>query len=567
MERMMKKINHLAAAILLALGSHSALADESCEVAYYYAPEGLLDLPKVDVLGRAYRANLTHPASGDTRTYELPAESIADLGATPVDDAGQPVCMPAFDGHMLTIPKLSMGALNATGEPATVYYHSQMSFQNGMFVENERRLLTDASAPAAQDSNSSLLNPQARYADRSCPLEKHITYKTALDADCRCGENSSVSIGLDVCMRPYEVARNGKQVAEGPSFALYHNAHISGGFIDYERNELIASVYWDNSADSKGLVVAYNLDDWSRRFISGTAQNDMGNYTIAEGPEFHLLKDIQPGGDGNWYAFSYVYRDNSDEISSGPVIYKVNPEDGNRTTVWEGRNGNYGQCPSGRINPSLESQQYVQYTQEVFAVDPADNSFIVSFNNSLLGGTGFARIAPDGSSCDFISLSGQRDDGLAIGAGFDMRGPMLGAYLHDGKIYTHSTLEKTMFEIDPATGDRKAIIRDAPKPQAWRHIQWDEQRQVFWISGKMNSAMVTAYDPALNQILVTDTSCTDRDPWDWFPLCKEGPLATLTLNYGPMWLNKNTGTLLFGYDAVGIVEFEPESGNSMNRSL
>lgn len=564
----MKKINRLSAAVLLALGSQISLAAEpSCEVAYYYAPEGLLDLPIVDVLGQAYRVSLMHPATGDTRAYALLAESIADLGSTPVSENGQPACMPMFDGQGLTIPKLAMGALNTAGDPATVYYHSQMRLEGALFVEKERRLLTDAAAPVVQDSNSSLLNPQAQYADRSCPLDKHITYKTALDADCRCGENASISIGLDVCMRPYEVARHGRQVAEGPSFALYHNAHISGGFIDYERNELIASVYWDNSADSKGLVVAYNLDDWSRRFISGTAQNDMGNYSIAEGPEFTLLKDIQPGSDGNWYAFNYVYRDNSDELSSGPVIYQVNPENGNRTTVWEARNGEYGQCPSGRTNPKSESQRYVQYTQEVFAVDPADNSFIVSFSNSLLGGTGFARISPDGTSCDFISLSGQRDDDLAIGAGFDMRGPMLGAYLHNGKIYTHSSLEKTMFEIDPATGDRKAIIRDAPKPQAWRHIQWDDQRQVFWISGKMQSAMVTAYDPALNQILVTDQSCTERDPWDWFPLCKEGPLATLALNYGPMWLNKNTGTLLFGYDSVGIVEFEPESGNSMNRSL
>ncbi len=420
---------------------------------------------------------------------------------------------------------------------------------------------------SAQDI--SLKDPNAKYASRSCPLKQHMKHKTAFEADCRCGHNASTSTGLEVCMRPYEIAMNrASNIAEGPSFATYHNAHISGGFIDYDRNELIASVHWDNSKDSKGLVVAYNLDDWSRRFISGDANDEYGPMEIGEGPAFNLLKDIQPGPDGQWYAFNYVYRKNTaDSIGSGPVIYRVDPETGARKTVWEARNGAYGQCPSGRSVIRRESQKFVQYTQEVFAVDQTDGSFIVSFNNNLMGGTGFARISADGKSCDFISLSGQRDDNLSKGRGYDMRGPMLGAYLHNGKLYSHSTGEKTLFEIDPATGNRRALMRDAPKPEAWRHIQWDDTRGVFWISGKMNSAMVTAYDPKTNKLLVTDTGCTQTADFPWFPICKEGPLATLTLNYGPMWLNKKTGTLLFGYDAIGIVEFEPETGNSINRSF
>lgn len=418
---------------------------------------------------------------------------------------------------------------------------------------------------------SSYKNPNAKYADRSCPLKQHIKYKTAFDADCRCGKNASISFGLEECMRPTEVARNrGSKVAEGPSFGTWHNAHISGGFIDYDNNQLIASVYWDNSKDGKGLVVAYNLDDWSRRFVSGDAQDEYGLKTIAKGPSFKLLKDIKAGPDGNWYAFSYFYRENNKEsIGSGPVIFKVDPKSGNRDIVWEAKNPKYGQCPSGRKTINRDSQKFVQYTQEVFEVDPKDGSFIVSFSNNKMGGTGFARVSNDGQKCDFITVNGTRDDNLKIGRGFDFRGPMLGAYLHNGKLYTHSTGERTLFEIDPKTGDHKALMKKAPKPQAWRHIQWDEKREVFWISGKTNSAMVTAWRPGWKKVLITDKSCSGRDKeWaDWFHLCKEGPLATLTLNYGPMWLNKNTGTLLFGYDSIGIVEFEPETGNSINRSF
>ena len=431
-------------------------------------------------------------------------------------------------------------------------------------------LISFLSNGVAQES-SYLYPDKAKYEDSSAVLKQKIKHKTAFEVDCRAGKNSNKSSGKEECMRPFEVAVNrGSTVGDGPSFGTWPGATISGGFIDYTNNELIASVHWDNSKDGKGLVVAYNMEDWSRRFISGDAQDDYGHMTIAKGPAFNLLKDIKPGPDGNWYAFSYVYRKNTkNSFGSGPVIFKVDPKTGDRETVWEARNPAFGQCPSGRKSIKRESQKFVQYTQEVFTVDPQDGSFIVSFSNSKMGGTGFGRVSKDGAKCNIISVSGQRDDDLKVGRGFDMRGPMLGAYLHDGKLYSHSTGEKTLFEINPATGDRKAIIRKGPKPEAWRHVQWDDKREVFWISGKMSSAMVTAWRPGWRKILITDKSCSGRDKeWaDWFPLCKEGPLATLTLNYGPMWYNKNTGTLLFGYDSIGIVEFEPETGNSINRSL
>lgn len=425
---------------------------------------------------------------------------------------------------------------------------------------------------AVNAEETSYLYPEkATYPDSSAKLKHYIEHKTAFEVDCRAGKNSNKSFGKSECLAPTTVAKERSEtIGAGPSFGTWFNAHISGGFIDYENNELITSVYWDNSKDGKGLVVAYNLDDWSRRFVSGDAQDEYGHTTIAEGPSLKLLKDIQPGPDGNWYAFSYVYRDNTpDSLGSGPVITRVDPKTGNRTIVWESKDPSYGQCPSGRKTVTKDSQKIVQYTQEVFAIDPKDGSFIVSFNNNKMGGTGFGRISADGKNCDIITVSGKRDDGLQVGRGHEMRGPMLGAYFHNGKILTHSAGEKTLYEIDPNTGDRKALIRKAPKPEAWRHIQWDDKRELFWISGKTNSAMVTAWKPGWNKILITDKSCSGRDKdWaDWFPLCKKGPLKVLSLNYGPMWYNKKTGNLLFGQDSVGIVEYEPETGNSINRSI
>lgn len=425
-------------------------------------------------------------------------------------------------------------------------------------------MVTGLLASQALANELSLTDPNAPYADRSCPLAHQIRHKTSLPADCRCGTNRSNTGGISVCQRPYEVARNmGIHLGEGPSFANYYNAHLTGGFIDYDNNELIASVQWGAGAESKGLVLAYNLADWSRRFISGDAEDEYGPHVIAEGPAFFTLKDIQPGKDGAWYGFSH------EQAKGGGVlrIIRVEPNTGERRLVWQGRSPDYGQCPSGRKVVRQPRQQYVQYTQEAFAVDPADGSFLVSFNNLKMGGTGIARISPDGARCEFVTLSGRRDDGLTKGRGFELRGPMLGLYLHNGKIYTHSAGEKTFYEIDPATGNRKALTRRAPKPPAWRHVVWDEQRKVFWVSGKMNSVTVTAYDPAINKYLVAHKTCGKKSSWDWFPLCMQGPMRINSLNYGPMWLNRNTGNLIFGQDSIGIVEFEPETGNSINRSF
>ncbi len=419
------------------------------------------------------------------------------------------------------------------------------------------------SGPALSEEIS-LTDPNSPYADRSCPLTHQIEHKTSLPADCRCGTNRSNTGGIHVCQRPTEVARNmGVNIGEGPSFANFYNSQITGGFIDYDNNELIASVQWDAGKESKGLVVAYNMDDWSRRFISGDAQDEYGHKVIAEGPAFFELKDIKPGPDGFWYGFGYE----QGKSGGGARVFKINPENGNRSLIWEGRNGKYGQCPSGRKTVRRETQKYVQYTQEGFAVDPKDGSFLIGFSNIKMGGVGIARISSDGQKCDFLTLSGPRDDGLKKGRGFDMRGTMMGYTFHDGKVYAHSSGEKTFYEINPETGDRKAITRKGPKPPAWRHVVWDDKREVFWISGKMNSVTVTAYDPAKNKYLLAHKSCGAKYDWDWFPLCMGGPMKINSLNYGPMWLNKNTGNLIFGQDLIGIVEFEPHTGNSINRSF
>ncbi|MCV6587993.1 MAG: hypothetical protein OIF57_03030 [Marinobacterium sp.] len=425
-----------------------------------------------------------------------------------------------------------------------------MSFQKALF--SACMSLSMVSAATAQEI--SLKDPNSPYAQRSCKLTHYLNHKTSLPADCRCNSNQTSYDGINVCKRPATLAKSNIEIGSGPSFKNYYNAHLSGGFIDYGRNELITSVYWGGTSDPKGLVVAYNLDNWTRRFVSGDIKSEWNAASTGKGMPFAHLYDIKPGPDGNWYTLSYQ--------PQRLQIFRVNPDTGERSLVWNAKDSAYGQCSSGKNNPQNDTQKYVQYRQHGFAVDPDDGSFLLGYNNARLGGVGIVRISPDSKYCDFVTMSGKRDDGLSRGQGQPMRGSIQGFTFHEGNIYAHSTLEKTFWMIEPDTGNRTVLSRS---PVGERHIVWDNKRQVFWTAGTNNAATIAAYDPQLDKYLDTKRSC-GKD-WDWFPVCRGGPIKIDTLNYGPMFLNTKTGNLLFGHDAIAIIEFEPETGNSIVRSL
>lgn len=98
--------------------------------------------------------------------------------------------------------------------------------------------------PLAASAQSSVKDPTSPYAARGCTLTQHLSNPTSLPADCRCTTNRAQTNGIDACKRPYDLAKSGTTIGTGPSFALYNNAHLSGGFVDAAKNRLVASVYW-----------------------------------------------------------------------------------------------------------------------------------------------------------------------------------------------------------------------------------------------------------------------------------------------------------------------------------
>ncbi|MEM9696320.1 MAG: hypothetical protein AAGA56_27495 [Myxococcota bacterium] len=401
-------------------------------------------------------------------------------------------------------------------------------------------------------AETSIKDPRSPFASRGCRLKHHLRHKTGLDADCRCSNNRTPKSGLDPCKRPYDAAKSGVVLGGGPSFARMHNAHLSGGFVDRPRNRLIASVYWSGSSNGKGLIVSYDLKTWRRRFISGDYEVGQARKTAGSGPAFDHLKDVKPGSDGKWYGLSYKSR--------RLRIFRIEPRDGRRSVVWEAGDPKYGQCPSGTPDARSARSRVVQYTHEGFAVD-RDGSFLLGYANPIRDGRGIVRVSKDGRNCAYLTASGNRKDGLKRGSGPEMRGFVQGFTLHHGSLWAFTTGEKKLWQIDPRSGDRKVA---ASRPLGERHNVWDTKRKGFWTSGFLSSVTLGAFDPQTKQFMNVFRVCC-KGP-SWFPLCAQGPIVINSLNYGPVFALPN-GNLALGQDSVGLVEFEPETGNSMIRSL
>ena len=408
-------------------------------------------------------------------------------------------------------------------------------------------------APGVARAEGSVKDASSPFASRGCPLKQHLATPTSLPADCRCLTNRAQTGGIDMCKRPFDLAKSGTQIGEGVSFALYNNAHVSGGFIDERTGRLVASIYWSGASTPKGLIVSYDLKTWSRTFVSGEWADANGAKSIGSGPQFTHVKDVRAGKDGAWYALTYA--------PGKPEIVRVDPATGARSKVWAGGDAAFGQCASGTPQAVQPEARTVQVTHEGFAVEDS-GSFLLGYANPQRDGRGIVRISADGKQCTYLSATGTRADKMTRGSGAEMRGFVQGFTLHDGKVWAFTSAEKKLWTIDPVNGDR-TVVSDKPLGERW--ALWDGKRQVMWTAGFQNSVTLGAFDPKSSKFMNVFQDCAKGV--SWFPLCAEGPIRINSLNYGPIWLNPKTGNLLLGHDSVGIVEFEPETGNSIIRSL
>lgn len=398
---------------------------------------------------------------------------------------------------------------------------------------------------------SSVLDPASPYYANSCPLEQQLDHPTALPADCRCFTNNGSVTGVPICGRPYDRATQGVIIGEGPRVFGLANGRYHGG--ELVNDTLYLAAQWGASTAQKGAVLAVDLTNGNRRLVSG----ELGQATAGSGPALSYVIDVRRGPDGNLYALTQAL------TPAAPTIVRISPSTGLRTIVWRGQDGAYGQCPAG--DPT--ATQAVQYTNTGFAVDTSGR-FYLGYANAQRDGRGVVRISADGSSCDYLTATGTRADGLTRGTGPALGGFVQGFSLRGNALIATTTQPKLLVSIDLTSGNRTVLYTGANAGEIGeRWTAWDAARNVYWTVGLINSVTIVAFDPTQNKRLDLFQGCGDPD-FPWYPLCPgAGPIKINSLNYGGFWLHPQTGNLWFAQDGVSIVELEVSTGNSVIRSL
>ena len=428
--------------------------------------------------------------------------------------------------------------------------------------------------PGSFDCVSSVADMNSPYWSESCPLSQQLSAPTNLIADCRCSTNASLTGGLPICWRPYEVSQRAPQENFGAGIrpVSHPEVYIYGGFFDNSAREIVAVVDWSGSNDpDAGFVMAFNVDTQARRVISGRYIDANGAaVTKGQGPAFADVKDVRRASNGDMVVLQGTL--------TRTEILRVNATSGDRTLVWERDDANFGQCANGRGGDS------VQVRPEGFELGAAGEFYLGFSNTGLVGeGVGIIEISGDGTSCAFVTRSGagpqNNYSGQDIGAGAAFSsGTLRGFTIRNGELFALNNFDHTMYAIDLNNGDRRREtsanssggMGTGPTNSGGlghRWMQWDNTRNIWWTSGRQGDTQIILVEPGSGNR--HDLYCPGGSSTFAGAACVEGSLAAgLSLNYGGFWLDPNDSDIVyFAHDTMGIVKYEVSTGNSIVWSM
>lgn len=413
------------------------------------------------------------------------------------------------------------------------------------------------------DCISTVSDPSSEYWGNTCdPTMSIYAKQTDFKVDCRCGVNRTE---LPICMRPADVA-DSISFGEGPSLRELSNLRGYGGVFDTATRKMYLGMGWTNPNTSyAGEIVEVDADSGDRRVVSGFWPDRFGGTDFGTGPFLNEVQNLAFGPDGNLYAWAR-------DIDNLAQIVRVNRTTGDRTLLWKEanrltpdvNNPAHAQCDNG----SSDLVPTPQIWERGLLVEP-DGSFLI---NVLPQGTtvnmtpsGILRIAPDGSSCEWMTRTGagsnNRWANQNIGRGnAPQPGARYGAMIwHKEKIWAIDTFTN-VYEIDPANGDRVSITTGIAED--W--MSWDEARQMMWMTGAGGGATnIQLYDPEANA--VWDFNCAA--PGGPELGCMQGPITTCCNNHLPTFHDPVDGNLFVWHSVYGMLKFEASTGNSYVFSL
>lgn len=408
------------------------------------------------------------------------------------------------------------------------------------------------------EGEATITDPNSPYYDRACELVQHREHKSSLIADCRCFTNQTPASGIDLCKRPYNVAKANIAVGSGPSIAGLHQAEYFGGFLDESegaKGTLYVSGGFGPSLDRSGVIIKVDVATGDRALLVERGPNEGPSWGGLSSYHTNLgyIWDVQPAPDGSLLALAR----SSDEMNFH--VIQIDRQTGAVTLKWTtnglidaSRKAQMGFCETP------ESPYRLQLSYTGFAVD-AQGQVYLPFSNPTQG-RGIMRLSADFTRCEVVTGNGIPE--ATRGEGPGMSGFVQGFTLKDGKLYAFTTQPKQFLEIDLETGDRALLLEPDGVTPVERWARWDARRGVWWLAGMQNGVSIDAFDPVKG----THTDIFNAGPFPWMPLGATGPIQINALNYAPIWL-KSDGNLLVAQDGFSIVEYEPSTGNSIILSL
>jgi hypothetical protein len=421
-----------------------------------------------------------------------------------------------------------------------------------------------------------------------CPLSQHVGNATLLPVDCRCHTDV---VGLDFPECKALIADHLKMnFGEGPRARTQNHGGFRSGYSEPETNELIGLIVWKDHKtkwpENKitidvGAVVAIDADTRNRRIISGRYDDPTkGIIDIGKGPVLSYPFEVQKGPDGKIYVGSYGFVRIGASLRPTIDIIRVDPKTGDREYVWrsnhlgfnfEKKTNPYGHCGNGRTEKF--GNYTVQIGRKAFGIDEKGNFYLSYAHNGYTptsDGIGILQISADGKACNFVTRTKVGKDnvlykGESIGKGPEPQaGPYKGMLVKDGKLYVSTQLNAELWEVDIATGDRKALhidgVTDPHSASSGTHVLWDKYRNLIWQAGLSGSTLL--FDPEVgkaeplwcpqNYRDFKGIGCVHLGAWG---------ANGMPLERG-LWLHPNSDKYAFVVNASMIIRVHLESGTS-----
>ena len=321
-----------------------------------------------------------------------------------------------------------------------------------------------------------------------CPQEDpalHIGQTpTSLDVDCRCHATFGNSTNYPLeCQTGGEAIANGAEFGEGPKI-WETGGRIRGGDLWEDRGEIIVAV--SNGSNQTGFIMALDYETGDRRIVSGVYQDpNKGLVEVGSGAFWLETTHALRGPDDMLYV--YAHGSEYDSAISGQdvinEIWRVDPDTGDRTMVWQHKlknpgNNSYGICNNG--NP--DDPRPLQLMLEGGAFELAeDGAFFIGNirNGSPMPGVGLIEVSADGRDCRVVSMnpgSAGNDYENGVGGGFDF-GLAVETINHiNGELLVMDN--NNLLRVDRETGDRERLMT-----VGWPGVlQWDEDRELFHLT-------------------------------------------------------------------------------------